>query len=69
VLQSETGVTPTEYVETARLDAARRLLEDTDVPLQQVALRCGFGNTDTMRRTFLRRIGTGPHDNRAHFRT
>jgi transcriptional regulator GlxA family with amidase domain len=69
VFQSETAVTPTEYVETARLDAARRLLEDTDVPLQRVASRCGFGNTDTMRRTFLRRIGTGPHDYRARFRT
>ena len=69
VFQGETGVTPTDYVETARLDAARRLLEDTDVPLQRVASRCGFGNTDTMRRTFLRRIGTGPHDYRARFRT
>jgi transcriptional regulator GlxA family with amidase domain len=69
VFQSETGVTPADYVEAARLDAARRLLEDTDVPLQRVASRCGFGNTDTMRRAFLRRIGTGPHDYRARFRT
>jgi transcriptional regulator GlxA family with amidase domain len=69
VFLSETGVTPTDYVEAARLDAARRLLEDTDVPLQRVASRCGFGNADTMRRTFLRRIGTGPHDYRARFRS
>ena len=69
VFQSETGVTPADYVEAARLDAARRLLEDTDVPLQRVASRCGFGNTDTMRRAFLRRISTGPHDYRARFRT
>src|SRR3984893_4208288 len=69
VFQGETGVTPADYVEAARLDAARRLLEDTDVPLQRVASRCGFGNTDTMRRAFLRRIGTGPHDYRARFRT
>src|SRR3984893_11560136 len=69
VFQSETGVTPTDYVEAARLDAARRLLEDSDVPLQRVASRCGFGSTDTMRRAFMRRIGTGPHDYRARFRT
>jgi transcriptional regulator GlxA family with amidase domain len=69
VFQSETGVTPADYVEAARLDAARRLLEDTDIPLQRVASRCGFGNADTMRRAFLRRIGTGPHDYRARFRT
>src|SRR6202166_5454479 len=69
VFLGETGVTPTDYVEAARLDAARRLLEDTVVPLQRVASRCGFGNADTMRRTFLRRIGTGPHDYRARFRS
>jgi transcriptional regulator GlxA family with amidase domain len=69
VFQGETGVTPTDYVEAARLDAARRLLEDSDIPLQRVASRCGFHTADTMRRAFLRRIGTGPHDYRARFRT
>jgi transcriptional regulator GlxA family with amidase domain len=69
VFQGETGVTPTDYVEAARLDAARRLLEDSDLPLQRVASRCGFHTADTMRRAFLRRIGTGPHDYRSRFRT
>lgn len=67
VFQSETGSTPAEFVEAARLDAARRMLEDTDVPLQRVSTRCGFGTSDTMRRVFLRRLGTGPHDYRQRF--
>jgi transcriptional regulator GlxA family with amidase domain len=68
VFQSETGITPADFVEMARVDAARRLLEDTDTPLQRVATRCGFTSPDTMRRAFIRQIGTGPSDYRARFR-
>ena len=68
VFQSETGLTPSNFVEMARVDAARRLLEDTDTPLQRVASRCGFASPDTMRRAFLRQIGTGPSDYRERFR-
>jgi transcriptional regulator GlxA family with amidase domain len=68
VFQNETGITPAEFVEMARVDAARRLLEDTGTPLQRVASRCGFANPDTMRRAFVRQIGTGPSDYRERFR-
>ncbi|MHB8885086.1 MAG: GlxA family transcriptional regulator [Methylovirgula sp.] len=64
----EAGMTPADFVAMARIDAARRLLEDTDTPLQRIASRCGFTNPDTMRRAFLRRIGTGPSEYREHFR-
>ena len=69
VFQSETGATPADFVELARVDAARRLLEDSETPLQRVASRCGFGTADTMRRAFIRRIGTGPQDYRSRFRS
>jgi transcriptional regulator GlxA family with amidase domain len=68
VFQQETGTTPGDFVEMARVDSARRLLEDTDKPLQRVASSCGFSNPDTMRRAFLRRIGTGPSEYRQRFR-
>lgn len=68
VFQSEAGVTPADFVEMARVDAARRLLEDTETPLQRVAASCGFSNPDTMRRAFIKRIGTGPSDYRDRFR-
>jgi len=35
---------------------------------ERVASRCGFTSPDTMRRAFLRRIGTGPSDYRERFR-
>jgi transcriptional regulator GlxA family with amidase domain len=68
VFQTETGITPADFVEMARVDAARRLLEESDTPLQRVASRCGFASPDTMRRCFMRRIGTGPSNYRERFR-
>ena len=68
VFQAEAGMTPANFVETARVDRARRLLEDTDKPLKCVAALCGFTNRDTIRRAFMRRIGTGPNEYRDRFR-
>jgi transcriptional regulator GlxA family with amidase domain len=64
---AETGVTPARYVEGIRLEAARRLLEDTAEPLLAVANACGFGTPETMRRTFLRALGVGPAEYRRRF--
>ena len=41
----ETGITPHEFVERARIDAARRLLEGSDRALKAIAYDCGFGVT------------------------
>jgi transcriptional regulator GlxA family with amidase domain len=68
VFQREAGMTPADFVEVARVDSARRLLEDTDKPLQRVASISGFVNPDTMRRAFLRRIGISPSEYRERFR-
>ena len=42
VFQGETGTTPADFIEMARVDAARRLLEESEIALQRVASRCGF---------------------------
>jgi transcriptional regulator GlxA family with amidase domain len=68
VFFQETGITPGDFVEMARVDSARRLLEDTDKPLQRVAFSCGFTNPDAMRRAFLRQIGASPSEYRERFR-
>jgi transcriptional regulator GlxA family with amidase domain len=54
----EAGVTPAEFVEAARVDAARRALDDTNLPLKRIAARCGFSGADGMRGAFYRRVGT-----------
>jgi transcriptional regulator GlxA family with amidase domain len=65
----ELKTTPAEFVEAARLDAARNLLEETGLHLQQVAFRSGFGTPDRMRRAFLRNLGVNPLDYRKRFQT
>ncbi len=64
----QTGITPHEFVERARIDAARRLLEASDRPLKAVAYDCGFGTADRMRIVFGERLGISPAQYRASFR-
>ena len=63
----EVGVTPARYVAAARVEAARRELEDTDDTVAAIAARVGFGTSESMRRTFLRHLGTPPDDYRRRF--
>lgn len=56
----EFGVTPAKFVERVRLEAARQLLASGHDSVEQVALRCGFGSAETLRRVFIRRMGVGP---------
>jgi len=51
------------------VEAARRLLEGTEVPLQRLAARAGFTDVNGMRRAFLRRLGVPPGEYRRRFRT
>jgi transcriptional regulator GlxA family with amidase domain len=67
LFRSETGVTPARYVESLRLEAARRALEDSAHPVSTVALNCGFGTPETMRRSFLRALGVSPAEYRRRF--
>jgi transcriptional regulator GlxA family with amidase domain len=69
VFLRDLGVTPADFVEAARLDAARRMLQDSSVPMQRIADRCGFADVHSMRRVFQRKLGVGPTDYRATFQT
>jgi transcriptional regulator GlxA family with amidase domain len=62
-------VTPSVFVDQVRIDFARKLLEETDVPLKTVAFRCGFNSATQMRMIFLRQMGSSPKDYRERFRT
>lgn len=69
VFAREIGCTPAVYVERVRVEAARHLLETTDEGVGPVAVRCGFGTAETMRRAFVRRLGVAPSDYRQRFAT
>ncbi|HEY4037613.1 MAG TPA: helix-turn-helix domain-containing protein, partial [Burkholderiaceae bacterium] len=62
-----TGLTPGRAVERLRVEAARRLLSESRLPVKRISQRCGFGSEETMRRSFLRLIATTPQDYRARF--
>jgi len=64
----EVGMTPARFVERARVDGARRLLEESTDSVDEIARRCGFGTAETMRRTFLRALHVTPSDYRNRFR-
>ncbi len=64
----ETGLTPGAYVEAARIERARIALETSDLPVEEVARRAGFGTVETMRRAFRRQVGVSPADYRTRFR-
>jgi transcriptional regulator GlxA family with amidase domain len=67
LFMAETGTTPARFVERARVEAAREMLEAGPTPVETVADRAGFGSAETMRRAFLRVLDVGPADYRARF--
>jgi transcriptional regulator GlxA family with amidase domain len=69
IFVQETNVTPHEFVERARVDAARKQLESTAAALKTIAYDCGFGTADRMRLVFARRIGVTPMQYRERFRS
>jgi transcriptional regulator GlxA family with amidase domain len=62
-----TGLTPGRAVERLRVEAARRMLSESRLPVKRIAQHCGFGSEETMRRCFLRLIAVTPQDYRTRF--
>ncbi|HWT98836.1 MAG TPA: GlxA family transcriptional regulator [Terriglobales bacterium] len=61
------GATPHDFIEGARIDKARNLLEGSHLALKAVAFESGFTNADRMRLVFLKRLGLSPTQYRASF--
>jgi transcriptional regulator GlxA family with amidase domain len=67
LFRAEVGITPASWVEEARVNAARRLLELGHETPKQVATHCGFADADTLRRAFARHVGVTPAEYRKRF--
>jgi transcriptional regulator GlxA family with amidase domain len=67
VFVKETGATPAAFVEMARVNRAKALLETSDWPLARVADRSGFGSVDGLQRAFNKRVGVTPGEYRDRF--
>ncbi|MET9959942.1 helix-turn-helix domain-containing protein [Streptomyces sp. NPDC006326] len=68
VFRDCTGRTPGDYLEAVRVEAARRLLEESAHSLPAVAAASGLGSVETLHRAFRRRLGATPADYRRRFR-
>lgn len=68
VFTREVGTTPARFVESVRVEAARRRLEESAHGVESVAEACGFGTAESMRRAFLRTVRVPPAAYRHRFR-
>ena len=64
---AETGTTPHRWLTTQRVLFARQLLEDTDIGVDEIARRSGFGTAALLRHHFRRAVGVSPNDYRRTF--
>src|SRR5919107_4482593 len=67
-LAAETGHSPKRWLTAQRIHHARRLLETTDLPVEEVAQRSGFGTAAALRTHFARATATRPTAYRRTFR-
>ncbi|MGE7960242.1 GlxA family transcriptional regulator [Pseudomonas sp. NPDC089530] len=67
VFAREVKMTPMEFLQSARIDRARNLLETSDLPLKTVAYKSGFGSVRHMRFLFGEKLGLTPTQYREQF--
>ncbi|KUJ68294.1 AraC family transcriptional regulator [Streptomyces albus subsp. albus] len=62
-----TGTTPHAWLRNLRLSSAEELLETTDLPVEEIAHRVGYGSAAVLREQFVRRRGVPPRSYRRSF--
>lgn len=67
VFAMEVRVTPAEFVERCRVDAARVHLETGSRPLKTIAHQCGFRTSAPMRMAFTKHLGVTAQQYRMNF--
>ena len=63
-----TGLTPIAYVQRLRIEDAKRRLERTDAPIDEISWRAGYEDPAFFRRLFKRTTGLAPGAYRKRFR-
>jgi transcriptional regulator GlxA family with amidase domain len=67
VFAREVGKTPGEFVESLKLETARRRLEESADSVDLIATQTGFGTRESMRRAFIRNLHVPPSAYRSRF--
>jgi YesN/AraC family two-component response regulator len=58
-----------EYVNAQRIELFKKLLVETDLPVNQILVKVGYTNTDTSTRNFKKREGITPSEYRKLHKT
>lgn len=66
--QKQTGQTPLEYIRKLRLDKAKRMLEDSEYSILQIAQEVGYENQATLTQLFRKYNGISPSEFRRESR-
>lgn len=69
ICERETGMTPGQFVDRMRVEAAQQMIDSSALGLKQIADACGFRSADAMRRTFLRILGVTAGEYASRFRS
>lgn len=62
--KKELSVTPQQFIAQARIEAARRWLVDSTIPIDKIARRTGFSSAEQMTQSFRRVLAISPSDYR-----
>jgi transcriptional regulator GlxA family with amidase domain len=65
--RAATGMTLIEYLQNLRVEKAKRLLEDSDIPIDEISAAAGYEDASFFRRLFKRRMGLTPSQYRKMF--
>lgn len=60
LFKTTVGLTPVEYVNLVRINAAMRLLSATDAPIAEISAHSGFSNPNYFHKVFHDLVGVGP---------
>ena len=67
LFKEEFGMKFIDYVIGLRMEHAKSLLSDTDMPVQEIAEKLGYTSAIAFARTFRRAVGSSPSDYRKNF--
>ena len=65
-MKARTGMSPYQFVISRRVERARALLENSDLPITEIALVCGFASQQHLTATLSRKLGSTPSRIRRH---
>ena len=60
VFKQYAGCAPMEYAQKIRMDMAKCLLKTTDLPIEQIAERVGYGSASSFANMFTQKVGLSP---------